>query len=360
VTQTPRHPTQLRVDDFAFDLPDGLIADTPVEPRDAARLLVYDRRNGQREHRRFSELCGFLEEGDLLVLNDTRVLPHRLFGRRETGGRVECLILERHGDEGRGYVKPARKVRPGDAIPMEGGRIVLHPIADLGAGMFRFRLEVAHGSVAEALEEVGRAPLPPYIRRDGTEDRGGDRARYQTVFATAPGAIAAPTAGLHFTPELLAAIEAQGVAIARVTLHVGEGTFAPLRVDGIADHVMHEEAYALPEATARAVAETRARGGRVIAVGTTAARTLETCAVPDPRGGRALVAAQEGRSDIFIYPGVPLRVVDALVTNFHLPRSTLVMLVAAMIGRETLLEVYGEAIALGYRFYSFGDAMLIV
>ncbi len=342
------------VTDFDFALPPHLVATQPAEPRDSARLLVHHRATGVTEHRGFRELPSFLRPGDLLVLNDTRVRPWRLRGVRATGGACECLLLRLDGQRGEGYVKPSKKLRPGDTVVMEGGALALRLLEALGGGRWTMALTARDGDVAVALETCGRAPLPPYIARDGREDAAHDRERYQTVFARVPGAVAAPTAGLHFTPELLATIRSLGVEVATVTLHVGEGTFAPLRTAVVEDHRMHAEAYELPEATAVAVAATRARGGRVIAVGTTSCRTLETCARDD-----RTVAAGSGESSIFLYPGRPLRVVDALVTNFHLPQSTLLMLVAALVGREQILAVYREAVARGYRFYSFGDAMLI-
>ncbi len=345
----------MRVLEFDFELPQHLVAREPVAPRDAARLLVYERGRGARAHRHVRDLPSLLGAGDLLVVNDTKVLPHRLVGRRPSGGRVESLILSRRGEDCRGYLKPAARVRIGEPLAMEGGALVLWPQADLGAGQFRFRLEAPTGeAVAAALERVGRAPLPPYLHRDGSEDAHCDRERYQTVFAAVDGAIAAPTAGLHFTPDLLQALAQRGVALASVTLHVGEGTFAPVRAVEVEQHRMHAESYALSAATARSVAAARSAGGRVVAVGTTAARTLETCAAAD-----RLVAPGSGTTDLFLYPGKPFRVVDALLTNFHLPRSTLLMLVCAFAGRDAVLALYREAIARGYRFYSFGDAMLL-
>ncbi len=347
----------LRVADFWYDLPDEHIATHAVEPRDAARMLVHHRAEDRSEHLTVRELPRFLRAGDLLVVNDTKVLPNRLVGRRDTGGRVEVLILERDGTRCRGYVKPARKLRVGRVIELEEGRLLLTPSEDLGAGLWRFELTDGDGRAPDAaLDEVGRAPLPPYIRRDDAEDPALDRARYQTVYAREPGSVAAPTAGLHFTEELLARIEAAGVRRAHVTLHVGEGTFQAVRCERVEDHVMHDEVFELPQATVEAVAETRRLGGRVVAVGTTATRTLESCAVGD-----GLVRAATGRTDLFLYPGGrPFQVVDALFTNFHLPESTLLMLVAAFLGREKVLDLYREAVAREYRFYSFGDAMLLL
>lgn len=345
----------MHVTDFDFELPPTAIATAPMEPRDHSRLCVVDRQGGTEQHVQFVDLPGFLRAGDLLVLNDTRVRPWRLCGRRSTGGRVECLILSLHGERGEGFVKPSKKLEPGDVVAMEGGAIAMHLLERLDGGRWRFSLRARDGDLAEAIERHGRAPLPPYIERDGDEDVLEDRERYQTVFARVPGAVAAPTAGLHFTERVFAALEARGVERAWVTLHVGEGTFAPLRSDVVEEHRMHAEEYELPEATAQAIARTRARGGRVVAVGTTSCRTLETCANDD----RTVVAGR-GASSLFLYPGRSFRVVDALITNFHLPKSTLLMLVSAFAGRERMLRIYREAIERGYRFYSYGDAMLIV
>ena len=346
----------VRVRDFHFDLPEDRIAGRPAEPRDAARLFVHDRAADRTWHRHVRDLPEFLAPGDLLVLNDTRVLPHRLIGRRRSGGRVELLILERHGAEARGYVKPARKIRVGEPIVLEGGRVLADPREALGDGLFQWSLSAPHdASVDVAVEAVGRAPLPPYIRRSDEEDPRVDRHRYQTIYAKRPGAVAAPTAGLHFTPALLDALAARGVERTFVTLHVGEGTFAPIRVDDVERHDMHSEVYELPESAATAVERTRRAGHRVVAVGTTSARVLES-RVTDQR----LVTPGAGETRLFLFPGRPLRVVDALLTNFHLPESTLLMLVAAFAGRERILRLYREAIELGYRFYSYGDAMLLL
>lgn len=350
------------VSDFDFELPAELVAQIPAEPRDASRLLVYDRRDGSITHAAFRDLPEFLDPSDLLVLNNTRVLPHRLLGRRASGGKVEVLILSRNGVSCRGYIKPAKKVRPGDCLPLEDGSLTLvaGALEAGGRGVMRFELQLPEGEtggvsdVEARLLTVGRAPLPPYISRDGSEDPALDRQRYQTVFATVDGAVAAPTAGLHFTPATLAAIRARGIATAELTLHVGEGTFAPIRVEEVESHAMHAEWFEVPGVTADEVAAVRTRAGRVVAVGTTSARTLEASA-----DGERVVAGL-GETDIFLYPGRPLRVVDALITNFHLPQSTLLMLVAAMTGREEILAVYREAVARGYRFYSYGDAMLVL
>lgn len=342
----------MRVDDFDFELPPAAIATEPAEPRDMARLMVFDRATDALVHSRFRDLTQHLRAGDLLVLNDTRVEPWRLRGRRATGGRVECLILQREGARCVGFVKPGKKLEPGDEIDMEDGAMQLRLLERLAEGRWSF--ELLADDVDAALAARGRAPLPPYIPRDGEEDVARDRERYQTVFAARPGAVAAPTAGLHFTEDLLQRLRDGGVETAHVTLHVGEGTFAPIRVDNVEEHRMHSERFELPEATALAVQRARQHGGRVVAVGTTSCRTLETCAAE-----RGLVEARQGSSDLFLYPGRRFRVVDALITNFHLPRSTLLMLVAAFAGREPVLRAYREAVGAGYRFYSFGDAMLI-
>lgn len=346
-----RYDPPVRVADFDFTLPPDRIASRSVEPRDRARLLVHDRASRQTEHSVVAELTRFLRPGDLLVLNDTRVMPWRLCGARATGGAVECLLVQLDGDRGDAFVKPSKKLRPGDVIAMEGGALALHLVERRSEGRWAVRLEARVGSVADVLQTVGRAPLPPYVSADGPEDVQADRRRYQTVYARADGAIAAPTAGLHFTPELLDRVRAHGVELAFVTLHVGEGTFAPVRVEQVVDHRMHEERYELPLATAAAVAAARQRGGRVVAVGTTSCRTLETCARDD-----RTVLAGRGTSSLFLYPGRPFRVVDALLTNFHLPKSTLLMLVAAFIGTPEVLSLYAEALREGYRFYSYGDA----
>lgn len=350
----------VRVSEFDFVLPPEQIASRSVEPRDQARMFVHDRATGENRHLVVADLADLLKPGDLLVLNDTRVRPWRLRGQRATGGAVECLLLrlDAHGGDdwqGEGFVKPSKKLRVGDQLPMEDGSVTIELLAALGGGRWRLRVSSADGEVVQALEKCGRAPLPPYVERPREEDVAGDRARYQTVFAREPGAVAAPTAGLHFTPELLERLQQRGVEIAFVTLHVGEGTFAPMRAEVVADHRMHEEVYNLPAETAAAVQQARARGSRVVAVGTTSCRTLETCATDD-----RTVVAGSGASDLFLYPGRKFRVVDVLLTNFHLPQSTLLMLVAAFAGHEETLALYRDAVARGYRFYSFGDAMLLV
>ncbi len=335
--------------DYDYALPPERIAQEPTPERDAARLLALDRATGALAHGAVAELPRWLRAGDLLVVNATRVLPARLRGAKATGGRVEALLLGRGDAPGRWRALLRGGTRAGAALR-------------LGAGADAFDATVASlgpdGEVELALApdvdpyRAGEAPLPPYIRRAAA--CGADRARYQTVFAREPGAIAAPTAGLHLSERLLAAIERAGVERAEVVLHVGVGTFRPLRDADLAAGRLHEERFELPEATAAAVARTRERGGRVVAVGTTSARVLETCAADAGR-----VRAGRGATDLFLRPGSAFRVVDALLTNFHLPRSSLLLLVAAFAGRERVLAAYAEAIARGYRFYSYGDAMWI-
>ncbi len=347
----------MKTSDFSYDLPPGAVAQEPAEPRDASRLLVLRRDRPGLEDRVFRDLPEFLEPGDLLVVNDTRVLPWKLVGRRSTGGRVECLILGLRGGEGEGFFRPSRRLNSGEKLEMEGGVLEVRMGRDLGGGKWSFSLEApGGGEVEEVLERVGRPPLPPYIKREDRDPRlARDRERYQTIFAREPGAVAAPTAALHFTPRVMEALEERGVETARVTLHVGPGTFQPVTAERLEDHQMHAECYSLPAGTARAVAAARERGGRVVAVGTTVVRVLETRARP----GR-LVEEGSGWTDLFIYPGYEPKVVDALVTNFHLPGSTLLMLVSAFAGRERILRAYRHALERGYRFYSYGDAMLIL
>ena len=332
----------MRLSEFDYLLPEERIAQAPVEPRDASRLLVMG--GGEAlDDRWFRDLPDLLREGDLLVFNDTRVIPARLLGRKATGGRCEILLLERTGED----TWEALLARP----PRVGGTV------DLGGGFHATLLDRSGktGTVRldrGALEAVGRVPLPPYIRR---EPRPEDRERYQTIYAERPGAVAAPTAGLHFTERVLADLAARGVRTARVTLHVGAGTFLPVEGDEVEAHRMHAEAFDLPDRTARAIEETRSQGGRVIAVGTTVVRTLETRARED-----RTVEPGAGRCDLYIYPGFRFRAIDLLLTNFHLPRSTLLLLVCAFGGRDRVLRAYDHAVRAGYRFYSYGDAMLVV
>lgn len=342
----------MRTDIFAFDLPAELIAQHPVEPRDRARLMVVRRAEGSREHRVFAELPELLEPGDLLVRNDTRVLPARLIGRREaTGGRWEGLYLGERADGSWEVLATTRgKPAAGERIVVASG-LVLTLVARQGSGRWIVAPDLA-GRAPELLERFGAVPLPPYIRRGraGPEDRG----RYQTVYARAPGAVAAPTAGLHFTEELLGRLAARGVGWADVTLHVGAGTFRPIEADEVERHELHAEWAELTPEVAERLGRHRGRGGRIVAVGTTAARTLETAAASGTFRPLA------GTTDLYIRPGYTFRGLDALITNFHLPRSSLLVLVGALIGVEALRAAYAEAVRERYRFYSYGDAMLIL
>ncbi|HET6201249.1 MAG TPA: tRNA preQ1(34) S-adenosylmethionine ribosyltransferase-isomerase QueA [Planctomycetota bacterium] len=345
--------------DFDYELPPERIASVPAEPRDAARLLVLDRARGSLEHDRFASLPARLPPGGLLVLNETRVRPRRIVGRRGSGGRVEALIVAPLGEgKWRAFVRARGGLREGEEIEFEGGALRGRAAGRLAPGEVRIEFP-GIDDLDAALDRLGRAPLPPYIartRRKSEESlRELDLGRYQTVYAREPGAIAAPTAGLHFTEDLLGEIESRGIRIARITLHVGPGTFLPLRTEELGLHRIEPEWFRIGEETARAVGETRARGGRVVAVGTTSTRALETAAGED-----RTVAAGEGWTDLFIHPPFRFRVVDGLVTNFHLPRSTLLALVCAFAGRERVLEAYREAVEKEYRFYSYGDAMLVL
>ncbi len=340
------------VSDFDYELPPELIAQHPPAERGQSRLLVIPRDAGPLEHRRFEDLPEYLRPGDCLVLNDTKVLPARLVGRRASGGQVELLLLRPVGEglwEALG--KPARRLRAGERLKF-GPELAAQIVAVGGEGLRTVRLE-HEGDLLPVLERVGQMPLPPYIRRDHPE--ADDASRYQTVYAERPGAVAAPTAGLHFTEGLLQRIAEQGVSMARLTLHVGLGTFRPISVERLEEHVMHAEWYRVHPEAADAINAARAAGGRIVAVGTTVVRTLES--VADEAG---VVHPGEGSTNLFITPGFRFRVVDALLTNFHLPRSTLLVLVSAFAGRERILAAYQEAIAARYRFYSYGDATLVI
>ena len=353
----------MKITEFDYELPAGRIALEPARPRDAARLLVHEIASDSTRHQLVRDLDLVLAPGDLLVVNDTRVRAARLIGSRASGGQVELLLLEREpaitGGAWRALARPASRLRPGEEVALEGGALTARFLARGPAGEWRLELRGEAGGPAgeEEIERHGRMPLPPYLGRPRGDDpwRELDRESYQTVFARERGAVAAPTAGLHFTPELALRLEQRGVSFARVTLHVGEGTFRPVTVEDTGEHRMHAERYELGEDAARAVNSCRARGGRVLAVGTTSVRVLETCAEDS-----GLVRAQRGETALFLVPGARFRAVDALLTNFHLPRSTLLMLVAAFAGRERVLRLYAEAIERGYRFYSYGDAMLLL
>ncbi|MHA6259303.1 tRNA preQ1(34) S-adenosylmethionine ribosyltransferase-isomerase QueA [Sporosarcina sp. CAU 1771] len=339
------------VNDFDFDLPESLIAQTPLEDRTASRLMVLDKETGQVEHRNFLALLDELQQGDMLVLNDTRVLPARLMGVKEgTGAAIEMLLLkEVGGDEWETLVKPAKRIKMGDKVTFGDGRLVAvcTGVLEQGGRIFKF---VYEGIFYEILDALGNMPLPPYI----TESLD-DKERYQTVFAKERGSAAAPTAGLHFTDELLEKIRAKGIGVEFITLHVGLGTFRPVSVDTIADHKMHSEYYNVSERTARAINQTKENGGHVIAVGTTSARTLETIA----KANDGKIVSSSGWTSIFIYPGYEFAILDGLLTNFHLPKSTLIMLISALASRDYVLGAYKQAVEENYRFFSFGDAMFI-
>lgn len=340
----------MKTSDFAYDLPEELIAQDPLADRASSRLLVLDKETGERAHKSFHEIVHYLRRGDCLVINDTKVIPARLIGQKEgTGGKVEVLLLKRRENNiWETLVKPGKKARPGAEIVFGGGllRAEVLEVVEEGNRLVKFSYE---GIFEEILDQLGQMPLPPYITHE-LEDRN----RYQTVYAAYEGSAAAPTAGLHFTKELLAEIEDMGVSIARVTLHVGLGTFRPVKVEDVAKHHMHTEYYRVTEEAADIINGTKKRGGRVICVGTTSCRTIESAAAAD-----GTVVPGEGDTDIFIYPGYRFKVLDCLITNFHLPESTLLMLVSALAGREQVMAAYQEAVAERYRFFSFGDAMFI-
>ena len=339
----------MKKSDFDFYLPEELIAQTPLEKRDGSRLLVLDKESGAMEHRHFYDLPEYLRAGDCLVLNNSRVLPARLIGTRPGGGAVELVLLRDLG-EGRWEClsRPGRKTKPSTELSFGGGELkaTVEAVAEGGNRIVKFDYQ---GIFLEVLERLGKMPLPPYIKEELQ-----DPERYQTVYSRELGSAAAPTAGLHFTNELLEKIQAMGVKVCYVTLHVGLGTFRPVKEDKIENHEMHSEFCIIPEDTARTVTETKQNGGRIVAVGTTSCRTLESFAKDD-----GTLEACSGWTDIFIYPGYSFKCIDALVTNFHLPESTLIMLVSALAGREHILNAYRTAVEEKYRFFSFGDAMFI-
>ena len=338
------------VKDFYFDLPEELIAQDPLKDRSSSRLLVLDRDTGEVQHRVFRDIVEYLRPGDCLVINDTKVIPARLFGiKKDTGAKIEILLLKRReNDIWEKLVRPGKKCRPGTVIEFGEGLLsgtVVETVDD-GTRLIRFSYK---GIFEEILDQLGQMPLPPYITHELK-----DKNRYQTVYAKHEGSAAAPTAGLHFTNELLKQIEEMGVKVAHVTLHVGLGTFRPVKVENVLDHHMHSEFYVVEESEARKVNDTKAAGGRVICVGTTSCRTVESASTDD-----GILQAKTGWTEIFIYPGYRFKVLDALITNFHLPESTLVMLVSALAGRGHILDAYKEAVKERYRFFSFGDAMFI-
>ena len=340
----------MKTSDFNFELPQELIAQTPIKQRDASRLLVLNKDSGAWEHRHFFDLPDYLHKGDCLIVNDSRVLPARLLGQRlPGGGACEVLLLIDRGEKNwECLVRPGKKMRTGARLSFVDGELTAEVVEELPGGnrLVKFDYE---GIFLEVLERLGKMPLPPYIKEELQ-----DRERYQTVYSKVNGSAAAPTAGLHFTPELLEKVQSMGVKIGYVTLHVGLGTFRPVKEDEITDHEMHSEYCVIPQETADLINETKRSGGRVICVGTTSCRTIESWAKDD-----GTVEASAGWTNIFIYPGYRFKVLDALITNFHLPESTLIMLVSALAGREHVLAAYEEAVRKKYRFFSFGDAMFI-
>lgn len=351
MTKLNTPPTTLNVQDFDFELPDELIAQTPLLDRTSSRLLVMNKTTGNTEHRHFRDITEYLHKGDTLILNDTRVLPARLMGVKEdTGANIELLLLKQIEDDvWETLVKPAKKVKVGTVVSFGEGLLRAECTGILDHGGRHFKM-IYDGIFYEILDELGEMPLPPYIR-----EKLEDQDRYQTVFAKERGSAAAPTAGLHFTDELLEEIRAKGVNIAFITLHVGLGTFRPVSVDSIEDHEMHSEFYRITQETADLINQTRAQGGRIISVGTTSTRTLES--VAQKFGGE--LQEDSGWTDIFIFPGYEFKAIDGLITNFHLPKSTLVMLVSALSNRDHILNAYQQAVNERYRFFSFGDAMFI-
>lgn len=341
----------LSTKDFDFDLPEELIAQTPVEPRDTSRLLVLDKKTGELEHKHFYNIIDYLNPGDCLILNDSRVLPARIYGIKEgTGARVEFLLLAAKGDDvWEVLAGPGKRAKPGSRFTFGDG-LMTAEVLEIMEGGNRLIKFTYQGNFFAVLDQIGQMPLPPYIK-----EKLQDKERYQTVYSREVGSAAAPTAGLHFTNELLAKIKEKGIQVGYVTLHVGLGTFRPVSVDKITDHKMHSEHYWMPQETADLINETKRSGGRVFSVGTTSCRTIESVAKKE-----GCMKESGGFTDIFIYPGYEFQVLDGLITNFHLPESTLIMLVSALAGREHVLNAYRVAVQDKYRFFSFGDAMLII
>ena len=348
---TETDPENMLRSDFYYDLPEELIAQTPVEPRNASRLMCVDRQSGDITHDHFYNLCKHLKKGDLLVMNDSRVLPARLYGEKEgTGSFIEFLLLEQKGDKlWEILVRPGKKAKPGTRFSFGNGRLKTEILETVEGGNRIAKFE-CEGNFFTALEDIGQMPLPPYITK-----KLEDKERYQTVYSHELGSAAAPTAGLHFTNEMLDDLRARGINTAFVTLHVGLGTFRPVKEDEVLKHKMHSEHYHLPKETAELIKKTKAEGGRVIAVGTTSCRTLESVGTFFED-----MDEHEGYTDIFIYPGYKFKVIDGLITNFHLPESTLIMLVSAFMGYDNTMNAYKTAVEDKYRFFSFGDAMLIL
>ncbi|WP_026906320.1 tRNA preQ1(34) S-adenosylmethionine ribosyltransferase-isomerase QueA [Paucisalibacillus globulus] len=342
----------MNIEDFDFDLPENLIAQTPLKDRSASRLMVLNKNTKEIEHNHFTDIKGYLKKGDCLVLNDTKVLPARLYGVKEdTGAKVEVLLLKQNeGDNWEVLAKPAKRIKVGTKLTFGDGKLkaTCTDILEHGGRIFDFEYD---GIFYEVLEDLGEMPLPPYIKEQLPE-----KDRYQTVYAKEEGSAAAPTAGLHFTKELLEEIKDMGVTIAFITLHVGLGTFRPVSVENIDNHKMHSEFYMMSKETAETLTKIRENGGRIISVGTTSTRTLETIA----RDHNGQFAESSGWTDIFIFPGFEFKAINGLITNFHLPKSTLIMLVSAFSDRDFILKAYNEAVAEKYRFFSFGDAMFII
>lgn len=350
----------MHINDFDYKLPEELIAQKPQKDRDKCRLMVLRRSDNSIEHRHFFDILEYLKEGDCLLLNDSKVIPARLYGiKEETGARVEFLLIKRiEGDTWETMVRPGKRLKPGDSVVFsdEDGKKLRAEILDYGEDGTRIVKMEYDGILMERLEEIGSMPLPPYISRPSNDE---DKDDYQTVYCHEEGSVAAPTAGLHFTTELLEKAREKGVKIAFVTLHVGIGTFRPVKCETIEDHHMHFEEYSVSEETAEIVNETVLSGGRVISVGTTSTRTAESAACFDEKSGKYLLKAGSGSTDIFIYPGYEFKIIESLITNFHLPKSTLMMLVSALYDREHILKAYDEAVREEYRFFSYGDAMFI-
>ncbi|MBF1170603.1 MAG: tRNA preQ1(34) S-adenosylmethionine ribosyltransferase-isomerase QueA [[Eubacterium] sulci] len=350
----------MHINDFDYKLPEELIAQKPQKDRDKCRLMVLRRKDNSIEHRHFFDILEYLKEGDCLLLNDSKVIPARLYGIKEgTGARVEFLLIKRiEGDTWETMVRPGKRLKPGDSVVFsdEDGKKLRAEILDYGEDGTRIVKMEYDGILMERLEEIGSMPLPPYISRPSNDE---DKDDYQTVYCHEEGSVAAPTAGLHFTTELLEKAKQKGVKIAFVTLHVGIGTFRPVKCETIEEHHMHFEEYSVSEETAEIVNETVLSGGRVISVGTTSTRTAESAACFDEKSGKYLLKAGSGSTDIFIYPGYEFKIIESLITNFHLPKSTLMMLVSALYDREHILKAYDEAVREEYRFFSYGDAMFI-
>ncbi len=348
----------MHINDFDYELPQELIAQTPAEKRDFSRLMVVHRNSGEVEHKHFYDILDYLKAGDCLVLNNSKVLPARLYGRKEgTDANIEFLLIKRiEGDTWETMVRPGKRLKPGDAVSFSDDKLFRAVVKDYGEDGTRIVEFEYEGIFLERLEELGKMPLPPYIERDNNSE---DKDRYQTVYAKNEGSVAAPTAGLHFTPELLEKAKAKGVKLAYVTLHVGIGTFRPVKVENIEEHHMHFEEYFIDEDTAKTINDTIKAGGRIVSVGTTSTRTVESAAAYDEEHGKYLVKAGHGSTGIFIYPGYEFKIIGALITNFHLPKSTLLMLISALYNREDILRVYRIAVEEKYRFFSYGDAMFI-